>query len=234
MKQFANSGADLKVRLFLEKLMHHTSAKEAQMSEAGCLGVLRSSVKSKQNHAFISRCHICSHSSRLLFRIVKYESVGHAVRRKILKCMEHMLIAKSTLGERMNFAVEVTNLAKIYESKVRALDGVDLGVETGKVFALLGPNGAGKTTLMRILTTQLKPTSGEAYVFGLDVVRKDSEVRRIVGYIPQEMSVWTDITGFENLLIYAKIYGVPPQQEEKNNLGSIRNYGFRRCCEQCR
>jgi ABC-2 type transport system ATP-binding protein len=90
-----------------------------------------------------------------------------------------------------------------------------LNVEAGKVFALLGPNGAGKTTLIRILTTQLKPTSGEAYVFGLDVVRRDSEIRKIVGYIPQEMSVWTDVTGFDNLLIYAKIYKVPSNERSK-------------------
>jgi ABC-2 type transport system ATP-binding protein len=111
--------------------------------------------------------------------------------------------------------VEVKNLVKVYNGTLRALDGVDLSVEAGKVFALLGPNGAGKTTLMRILTTQLKPTSGEAYVFGLDVVRRGSEVRRIVGYIPQEMSVWTDVTGFDNLLIYAKIYRVPSNERSK-------------------
>jgi ABC-2 type transport system ATP-binding protein len=115
----------------------------------------------------------------------------------------------------MEFAVDVKGLIKIYEGKVRALDGVDLRVEAGKVFAMLGPNGAGKTTLIRILTTQIKPTSGEAYVFGLDVAREDAEVRRLVGYVPQEMSVWTDVSGYENLLIYAKIYGVPsPKRRE--------------------
>jgi ABC-2 type transport system ATP-binding protein len=115
----------------------------------------------------------------------------------------------------MEFAVDVNGLIKIYEGKVRALDGVNLKVEAGKVFALLGPNGAGKTTLIRILTTQLKPTSGEAHIFGLDVVREGAHVRRIVGYVPQEMSVWTDISGYENLLIYAKIYGVPsPKRRE--------------------
>lgn len=115
----------------------------------------------------------------------------------------------------MEFAVDVRGVTKVYDGKVRALDGVDLRVEAGKVFAMLGPNGAGKTTLIRILTTQIKPTSGEAYVFGLDVAREDAEVRRLVGYVPQEMSVWTDISGYENLLIYAKIYGVPsPKRRE--------------------
>ena len=115
----------------------------------------------------------------------------------------------------MERAVEVKNLVKVYDKSVRALDGVDLSVETGKTFALLGPNGAGKTTLIRILTTQIRPTSGEAFVFGLDVVREGRKVRRIIGYVPQEMSVWTDLSGYENLLIYAKIYGIPRSEREK-------------------
>ncbi|MEM3402946.1 MAG: ABC transporter ATP-binding protein [Nitrososphaeria archaeon] len=115
----------------------------------------------------------------------------------------------------MELAVEARSLVKVYDGRIKALDGVDLKVEMGKVFALLGPNGAGKTTLMRILTTQLKPTSGEAFVFNFDVVHHGSEIRRIVSYIPQEMSVWTDISGYENLLIYAKIYGIDSGSREK-------------------
>ena len=109
----------------------------------------------------------------------------------------------------MDFAVQVKNLVKVYDGKVKALDGVDLNVNPGEAFALLGPNGAGKTTLIRILTTQLKPTAGKAYVFGLNVVHDGGKVRKLVSYVPQEMSVWTDISGYENLLIYAKIFGVP-------------------------
>ena len=105
--------------------------------------------------------------------------------------------------------VEVRGLVKVYRPATRALDGVDLDIKAGQIFALLGPNGAGKTTLMRILTTQLRPTAGRASIFGCDVVRKAAEVRALIGYVPQEMSVWTDVTGYENLLIYAKIYGIP-------------------------
>ena len=111
-------------------------------------------------------------------------------------------------------AVEVRNLVKVYAGTIQALAGIDLQVEPGTVFALLGPNGAGKTTLMRILTTQLRPTSGEARVFGLDVVHRDGQVRKVISYVPQEMSVWTDISGFENLLIYAKIYGLSAKQRK--------------------
>ena len=115
----------------------------------------------------------------------------------------------------MERAVEVKNLVKVYGRNVRALDGVNLSVEPGKTFALLGPNGAGKTTLVRILTTQIRPTSGEAFVFGRDVAREGGKVRKIIGYVPQEMSVWTDLSGYENLLIYAKIYGIPRSERKK-------------------
>jgi len=115
----------------------------------------------------------------------------------------------------MEVAVDVEGLVKVYNGKTRALDGVDLKVEAGKVFALLGPNGAGKTTLIRILTTQLRPTAGVAYVFGLDVAREGSKIRRLISYVPQEMSVWTDVSGYENLLVYAKIFGIPSVERRK-------------------
>ena len=115
----------------------------------------------------------------------------------------------------MTLAIKVSDLTKTY-GHVVALKQVSLEVEAGKLFALLGPNGAGKTTLMRILTTQISATSGDAQVFGKSVARDGSDVRHLVSYVPQEMSVWTDITGYENLLIYAKIYGMEKDRREKN------------------
>jgi ABC-2 type transport system ATP-binding protein len=115
----------------------------------------------------------------------------------------------------MDTAVDAEDLVKIYKGSIKALDGVNLRVEGGKVFALLGPNGAGKTTLMRILTTQLRPTSGRAYVFQLDVTREGGKIRKLISYVPQEMSVWTDISGYENLLVYAKIFGIPSEERRR-------------------
>ncbi|MGB9853497.1 MAG: ATP-binding cassette domain-containing protein [Candidatus Bathyarchaeales archaeon] len=126
----------------------------------------------------------------------------------------------------MDWAVQVKNLVKVYDGKVRALNSIDLNVEAGKAFALLGPNGAGKTTLIRILTTQIKPTSGEAYVFGLNVSREGGKVRRLISYVPQEVSVWTDISGYENLLIYAKIFGVPISERKKVIEEVLENMGL--------
>lgn len=123
-------------------------------------------------------------------------------------------------------AIEVRQLVKIYAGRVRALDGVDFTVNGGDIFALLGPNGSGKTTLMRILTTQFKPTSGEAHIFGFDVVKNDSEVRKSISYVPQETSVWTDISGFENLLIYAKIYGLPANHRKNIIWDALEGMGL--------
>jgi ABC-2 type transport system ATP-binding protein len=112
-------------------------------------------------------------------------------------------------------AIEVGRIFKKYDNGFMALRGADLSVQRGEIFAVLGPNGAGKTTLMRILTTQIRPTSGSAKVFGLSVTERQLEIREGFGYVPQEMSVWTDISGRENLIIYSKIYGVPAAARRK-------------------
>ncbi|MGZ4921504.1 MAG: ABC transporter ATP-binding protein [Halobacteriota archaeon] len=124
-------------------------------------------------------------------------------------------------------AVEVRGLVKTYAGTVAALDGVDLEVRGGSLFGLLGPNGAGKTTLMRILTTQFKPTAGEANIFGLDIIKHDAEVREVIGYVPQETSVWSDLSGFENLLIYAKIYGLSSHSRKDAIYSMLDDIGLR-------
>ncbi len=86
----------------------------------------------------------------------------------------------------------------MYSGGVTALNGVNLTVEEGASHAILGPNGAGKTTLIRIITTQIKPTRGSVKVFGFDVSSQGERVRELIGYVPQEMSLWTDLTGYEN------------------------------------
>ncbi len=122
-------------------------------------------------------------------------------------------------------AIEVKGLSKNYGS-FTALDSVGLDVSQGELFALLGPNGAGKTTLMRILTTQIPSTSGSALVAGRDVAREGQEVRKVVSYVPQEMSVWSDISGYENMLIYARIYGLPHEGMKKSIMESMEFMGL--------
>jgi len=134
-------------------------------------------------------------------------------------------------GSDVVLAVSVHDLSKKYGDFL-ALDGINLKVRAGKIFAILGPNGAGKTTLMRILTTQFEPTEGVAFVLGRNVATEGDEVRRLVSYVPQEMSVWTDITGIENLLIYAKIYGLPVAGRKEMITAALKTMGLERVQNQ--
>ncbi|HUA00897.1 MAG TPA: ATP-binding cassette domain-containing protein, partial [Candidatus Aquilonibacter sp.] len=79
----------------------------------------------------------------------------------------------------------------------------------GSIFGLLGPNGAGKSTVIKMLTTLLAPSEGTAFVAGYDIVREPRKVRRKIGYVSQMLSADGDLTGYENLLISAKLYGIP-------------------------
>jgi ABC-2 type transport system ATP-binding protein len=90
-----------------------------------------------------------------------------------------------------------------------AVDSVTFSIEAGEVFGLLGPNGAGKTTTIKMLTTLLPPTSGNARVAGYDIAHHAADVRRVIGYVPQLLSADGTLTGYENLLIFAKLYDIP-------------------------
>lgn len=90
-----------------------------------------------------------------------------------------------------------------------AVDAVSVEVRAGEIFGLLGPNGAGKSTMIKMLTTLLPPTSGRARVAGFDVVTEPAQVRRRIGYVPQVLSADGALTGYENLLVSARLYGIP-------------------------
>jgi len=110
--------------------------------------------------------------------------------------------------------VEVENLVKSF-GDFRAVDGLSFSVKHGEVFGLLGPNGAGKSTLIRMLTTLVPPTSGAARINGLDVVRQANEVRQCIGVISQAMTSDLDLSAYENMTIFAKLYGLPRQKREE-------------------
>jgi daunorubicin/doxorubicin transport system ATP-binding protein len=112
---------------------------------------------------------------------------------------------------RSDLAVEASGLVKTF-GETRAVDGVDLAVRRGTVYGLLGPNGAGKTTTIRMLATLLRPDAGTARVFGHDVVRGADEVRSRVSLTGQFASVDEDLTGFENLVLIARLLGYSRKQ----------------------
>src|SRR5690606_19683948 len=107
----------------------------------------------------------------------------------------------------MQYAIETHELVKSFAA-TRALDGVSLAIREGMVYGMLGPNGAGKTTTIRVLATLLKPDSGAAQVLGHDVVREPGAVRARVSLTGQYASVDEDLTGYENLVLVARLLGL--------------------------
>jgi ABC-2 type transport system ATP-binding protein len=105
-------------------------------------------------------------------------------------------------------ALECTNLVYSFK-QTRAVDGIDLTVEPGTVYGLLGPNGAGKTTAIRAITTLLPVAAGMVRVFGLDPAHDPMGVRRLLGYVPQQLSADSSLTGRENVAMFARLFDVP-------------------------
>ncbi len=117
----------------------------------------------------------------------------------------------------MPLAINARQLTKRYGGPHSrpALDRLDIEVSPGQLYGLIGPDGAGKTTAIRILTSVMPPTSGEAWVAGFDVVRQAEEIRRLIGYMPQVFSLYPDLSVIENLRFFAELHGVPRPQRER-------------------
>ena len=109
-------------------------------------------------------------------------------------------------------AIEVSRLERSFPGGVRAVAGVDLSVAAGEIYAFLGPNGAGKTTTVRMLTTLLRPTGGEARVAGYDVVHEAGQGRRTIGVALQEAALDPLMTGRELILLQATLHGLPREE----------------------
>jgi ABC-2 type transport system ATP-binding protein len=112
-------------------------------------------------------------------------------------------------------AIQVVEIVKRY-GNFTAVDGVSFDVAEGEIFGLLGPNGAGKSTLIRMMTTLLEITAGKAFIDGYDVSKQPNEARRCMGVIPQAMTSDGDLTVWENLSIYSKLYGIPTAERERS------------------
>jgi len=108
----------------------------------------------------------------------------------------------------MTAIIELRDLTKRY-GDLKAVDSLDLAIDQGAVFGFIGPNGAGKTTTMRILTTLLRPTSGEARIAGYSVADDPRDVRRVIGYMPDYFGVYEDMKVWEYLDFFAACYDVP-------------------------
>jgi ABC-2 type transport system ATP-binding protein len=131
----------------------------------------------------------------------------------------------------------IENLVKTYPGarkadRIRALDGISLSIAAGTVYALLGPNGAGKSTTVKILTTLTRPDSGAAAVCGLDVVRDASRVRQQIGLVGQRPSSDPIATGRENLVLAARIQGMPAVEARQRAAELIARFGLNEAADR--
>ncbi len=119
----------------------------------------------------------------------------------------------------MSHVIETRQLTKAYDA-FKAVDNLNITVESGEIFGLLGPNGAGKTTTISMLCTILKPTGGTATVNGFDIVKEANKVRKSIGIVFQDPSIDDRLTGRENLYMHANLYGVPAS-EQRDRINNI-------------
>ena len=110
--------------------------------------------------------------------------------------------------------IEVRGLAKSF-GRVQALDGITFAVRRGEVFSLLGHNGAGKTTTIRILTCRIRPGAGQASVAGFDCVTQQDRIKPRINLVSQEQNLYERMSGRDNLLFFASLYGAPPSRADE-------------------
>lgn len=111
-------------------------------------------------------------------------------------------------------AIETFDLTKVYNNNFTAVNSLNLEIPKGSIFGMLGPNGAGKTTTIKMLTCLIQPTSGQAIVGGYDVQKNPDEVRNLLGMVPQQVSLYKDLTVMENSQLCADYYGVPQNERD--------------------
>lgn len=113
--------------------------------------------------------------------------------------------------------IKCRDLSRVF-GKRTVVDKLDLSIASGEIFGLLGPNGAGKTTTVRMLTTLLHPTNGEAKVAGFDVLREPLKVKKHIGYSPQEINLDRDLSGYQNLLLHGLLHRMPSAADRSKEL----------------
>lgn len=118
------------------------------------------------------------------------------------------------LKRKLKIMIKVKDLTKMY-GKFKALDRLNLEIEENEVFGFLGPNGAGKTTTINLMMGLLQPTSGKIEIAGIDVVKNPLEVKRICGYLPENVGFYDHMTARQNLLYFSEFYKIPKSEAMK-------------------
>jgi len=135
------------------------------------------------------------------------------------------------MGDGVDNVVVTKGLTRRFGDFV-AVDHLDLAIRTGSVFGLLGRNGAGKTTTIKMLITLLKPSEGEGSVAGYDIRSQASQVRRVIGYVPQLISADGSLTARENLLVFAHLYQIPRKQRKERIARALDFMGLEKSANQ--
>ena len=120
---------------------------------------------------------------------------------------------------KFKYAVEARDVVKTF-GDIKAVDHVNFGIMPGEIFAFLGPNGAGKSTTIKMLTTMLRPTSGQLLLNGHDVARDQDNARKSFGIVFQDPALEEELTAYENMLFHAVLYGVP-KREQKSRIKKL-------------
>ncbi|MCJ7560091.1 ATP-binding cassette domain-containing protein [Candidatus Bathyarchaeota archaeon] len=118
--------------------------------------------------------------------------------------------------------IKTEGLTKVFNGSLVAVDHINFSVKQGEIFGFLGPNGAGKTTTINMLITILRPTEGKASILGYDIVKQNNDVRNSIGVVPQEYTADEDLTGYENILLCADLYGIPREISKKRALDLLK------------
>ncbi len=129
----------------------------------------------------------------------------------------------------MNDAIQVENLTKVYgrpNAGVLAVDHIQFNVKQGEIFGFLGPNGAGKTTTQRMLTTLLEPTEGRIVIHGHDLAHDAYPAKRMIGLVPEESNVYTELTAWDNLMFTGRLYLVPHFEREARAKELLETFGL--------
>ncbi len=121
--------------------------------------------------------------------------------------------------------IEVDNLTKKF-GNFTAVDHISFSVSKGEIFGFLGANGAGKTTAMRMLCGLSKPTSGKGTVAGYDIAREPEKIKSRIGYMSQKFSMYEDLKVWENIRLFAGIYGIPEKEIASRTDAMLKNLGF--------
>jgi ABC-2 type transport system ATP-binding protein len=120
----------------------------------------------------------------------------------------------------MTSIIEVRDLVKRYNENIIAVDGASFTVEEGETFGFLGPNGAGKSTVINMLTTLLKISGGEARIAGYDLMDQQDQIRKVIGLVPQDLTVDDNLSGRENMQLQADLYRIP-RDEARTTIGEL-------------